>query len=175
MTTLISDSVSVICLNWAAHSSSLTLLLFSLSEMTMRTSLLHTEQWAVWSRHLQLPQHSLKCFDIQRHSEKSVISCAWQLIQSSETNTLWLWIKITLMYNNISKRVSYHVPDSWHNQQTSTHSDSELRSHLCTMINEFSPDLMWCVAVQTEHSHWAAQEWLLSEKSECTEWAAVDQ
>ncbi len=96
----LTDSADVICLDWAAGSSSLTLLLlFSLSEMTMRTSLLYTEQQAAWLHHLQLSQHSLKCSDVQQHFEKSVILCVWQLIQSAETNTFWLWIRITLMYN----------------------------------------------------------------------------
>ena len=98
--TVLTDDVSVICLDWAAHSSSLTLLLFSSFKMTMRTSLLHTEQWAAWSHHLQLLQHSLKCFDVWWHFKKSVISCFWQLIQSAEINTLWLWIRITLMYDS---------------------------------------------------------------------------
>ncbi len=80
-----------------------------------------------------------------------------------------------LMYNDISKRVSYCVFNSWHNQQKSTHLDSESKLHWCTMTDEFSSGSVWCVAVQTKHSHWAAQEWLLFEKSECTEWAAADQ
>jgi len=99
MMTVFVDSADVICLNWAAGSFSLTLLLFSSSEMTMRTSLLHTEQWAGWSCHLQLSQHSLKCFDVWWHFKKIVILCVWQLIQSAEINTLWLWIRITLMYD----------------------------------------------------------------------------
>ncbi len=100
-TTLISSDVSVILLSWAADSLSLTsLLLFSSSEMTMRTSLLHTEQQHAWLCHLQLLQHSLKCFDVQRHFEKSVILCAWQLTQPAEINTLWLWIRIMLMYDS---------------------------------------------------------------------------
>jgi len=92
-------------------------------------------------------------------------------ITYSYCNTHWN----VLMYNDILKRVSYCVSDSWHNQQKSTHSDSESGLHLCMTADEFSPDLMWCVVVQTEHSHWTAQEWLLFEKSECTEWAAADQ
>ncbi len=80
-----------------------------------------------------------------------------------------------LMYNDISKRVSYHVSDSWHNWQKSTYLDSKSELHWCTTVNEFSSDSVWCIAVQTEHSHWTAQRWLLSEKSECTEWAAADQ
>ncbi len=99
MMTILTDDADVICLDWAAGSSSLTLPLFSLFKMTIRMSLLCTEQWAVWSCHLQLSQHSLKCFDIQWHFKKSVISCVWQLIQSTEINTLWLWIRIALMYN----------------------------------------------------------------------------
>ncbi len=94
-------SVDAILLSWAAGSPSLTSsLLFSSSEMTMRTLLLHTEQRHVWSRHLQLSQHSLKCSDVQQHFKKSVIPCAWQLAQPAETNTLWLWIRIALMYDD---------------------------------------------------------------------------
>ncbi len=89
----------------------------------------------------------------------------------SYCNTHWN----VLMYNNISKKVSYHVSDSWHNQQKPTHFNSESELHWCTTADEFSFDSVWCVAVQTEHSHWAVQEWLLFEKSECTEWAAADQ
>ncbi len=102
MTTVsVSSSVSVILLDWAAGSISLTsLLLFSSSEMTMRTSLLHMKQQHAWSHHLQLLQHSSKCFDVQRHSEKNVISCVWQLAQLAEINTFWLWIRIALMYNS---------------------------------------------------------------------------
>ncbi len=98
-TTSVSDA-DVICLSWAAHLFSLTLLLFSLFKMTMRTSLLCTEQWAVWSHHLQLSQHSLKCFNVWQHFKKSVILCVWQLIQPSEINTSWLWIRIMLMYDD---------------------------------------------------------------------------
>ncbi len=100
MTTVLIDDTDVICLDWAACSLSLTLSLFSLFEMTMRTSLLCTKQWAAWSCHLQLSQHSLKCFDIQQHFKKSVILHVWQLIQSAEINTPWLWIRIALMYDN---------------------------------------------------------------------------
>ena len=101
MTVLTDDGAGVILLDWAAGSLSLTsLLLFSSFKMTMRTSLLHTEQWHAWSRHLQLPQHSLKCSDVQRHFKKSVIPCVWQLTQPAETNTLWLWIRIAFMYDS---------------------------------------------------------------------------
>ncbi len=58
-----------------------------------------------------------------------------------------------LMYNDILKRVSYCVSDSWYNQQKSTHLDSESELHQCTTVNEFSPDLTEYKAVQTEHSH----------------------
>ncbi len=100
MMTVPVDSVNAICLDWAACLFSLTLLSFSSFKMTMRMSLLHTKQWAVWSHHLQLLQHSLKCSDVQQHFKKNVISCVWQLIQLSEINTSWLWIRITLMYDN---------------------------------------------------------------------------
>jgi hypothetical protein len=53
-------------------------------------------------------------------------------------------------------------------QQKSTHSDSESELHWCMTVNEFSSDSMWYIAVQTEHSHWAAWEWPLSERSEHT-------
>jgi len=62
-----------------------------------------------------------------------------------------------LMYNNILKRMSYCMSDSWYNWQKSTHSDSKSELHWCTMNDEFLSDLMWYVAVQTECSHWAAQ------------------
>jgi hypothetical protein len=103
------------------HAHSLTLLLFSLSEMTMRMSLLCMKQWAVWSCHLQLLQHSSKCSDIWWHF----------------------------------KRMSYHVSDSWYNQQKSTHFDSKSESHWCTTADEFLFDLTWYRAVQTKCSHWA--------------------
>ena len=101
MTTTFADSdADAILLDWAACSFSLTLLLFSLFKMTIRTSLLHMKQQCAWSCHLQLLQHSSKCFDVWWHFKKSVISCVWQLVQSAEINTLWLWIRITLMYNS---------------------------------------------------------------------------
>jgi len=100
MTIILVNSTDVILLDWAAGSPSLTLLLFSLFKMTMRTSLLCTEQWAAWSCHLQLLQHLLKCSDVQWHFKKNVILCVWQFVQLTEINTLWLWIRITLMYNS---------------------------------------------------------------------------
>jgi len=99
-TASVSSEVDAIHLSLAMHSLSLTLLLFSLSEMIMSTSLLCTKQWAAWSQHLQLLQHLLKCSDIQQHSEKNIISCFWQSVQSAEINTFWLWIRITLMYDS---------------------------------------------------------------------------
>ncbi len=89
----------------------------------------------------------------------------------SYCNTHWN----VLTYNDILKRTPYCVSDSWHNWQKPTHSDSESELHWCTTVNEFSSDSMWCVAVWTEHSHQAVQEWLLSERSEYTEQAAADQ
>jgi len=100
MTTLVSDNIDAILLDWAAGSLSLTSSsLFSSFKMTMRTSLLCTEQQHAWSCHLQLLQHSSKCSDIWWHFKKSAIPCVWQLTQLTETNTLWLWIRITFMYN----------------------------------------------------------------------------
>jgi hypothetical protein len=77
-----------------------TLSLFSLFKMMMSTSLLCTEQWAAWSPHLQLLQHSLKCSDVQWHFEKSVILHSQQLIQLLRINTSWLWIRMALMYDS---------------------------------------------------------------------------
>ncbi len=125
MTALISGDADVIRLDWAAHSFSLTLLLFSSSEMTMRTSLLHTEQQAAWSCHLQLLQHSLKCSDIQQHSEKSVIPHVWQLVQLSESNTPWLWIRITLMYDSWWVLIWFNMIQS-HTNRTFTSSSARM-------------------------------------------------
>jgi len=102
--------------------------------------------------------------------------CVWNSnmrdhVTCSYCNTYWN----VLTYNDISKRAPYCVPDSWDNCQKPTHLDSESGSHLCMTADESSSDLMWCIAVQMKHSHWAAQEYLLSEKSKCTEWAAADQ
>jgi len=116
MMTVSVSSTDVICLDWAAHSFSLTLLLFSSFKMTMRTSLLHTKQWAAWSCHLQLSQHSLKCFDVWWHFKKSIILCAWQLIQSTETNTPQLWIRIVLMYNSQWVLIWFNVIQSCMNR-----------------------------------------------------------
>ncbi len=92
-------------------------------------------------------------------------------VTCSYCNTHWN----VLTYDNILKRVPYHVPDSWCNRQKSTHLDSKSESHWCITADESSSNSVWCVAVQTEHSHWTAQEWLLFEKSEHTEQAAADQ
>ncbi len=89
----------------------------------------------------------------------------------SYCNTHWN----VLTYNNILKRVSYCVPNSLYNRQKSTHSDSESELHWCTTADEFSPGLTEYEAVWTRHSHQTAWECLLSERSECTEWAAADQ
>jgi len=99
--TISADSrISAICLDLAMCSPSLTLSLFSSFKMTISTSLLCTKQWAAWSHHLQLLQHSSKCFDIQQQFRKSIILHFWQSVQSSEINMLWLWIRITLMYDS---------------------------------------------------------------------------
>ena len=116
MMTAFADSADMICLDWAAHSLSSALSSFSLFKMTMRTSLLCMKQWAVWSCHLQLLQHSLKCSDIWWHFKKSVILHFWQLIQSTEINTLWLWIKIALMYNSWWVFICFNVIQSCMNK-----------------------------------------------------------
>ncbi len=96
----VSSRVSAICLSLTMCSPSSALLLFSLFKMTMSTLLLCTEQWAAWSGHLQLSQHSLKCFDVWQHFKKSVILCFWQSVQLTKINMFWLWIRIVLMYNS---------------------------------------------------------------------------
>ncbi len=80
-----------------------------------------------------------------------------------------------LMYNDISKKVSYCVSDSLYNRQKSTHLDSELELRWCMTADGSSPDSAEYEALQMRHSHWAAWECPLSEKSECTEWPAADQ
>jgi len=99
-TVFVSSEISAICLSLAMCSFSSVLLLFSSFKMMMSTLLLCTEQWAAWSNHLQLLQHLLKCFDVWQHFKKNVILHFWQLIQLTEINILWLWIKIVLMYNS---------------------------------------------------------------------------
>jgi len=79
------------------------------------------------------------------------------------------------MYNDILKKVSYCVSDSQYNCQKSTCSDSESELHWCTTVNEFSSAAVWYRFVQMKHYHWTEQEWPLSERSECTKQAAVDQ
>ena len=101
---------------------------------------------------------------IQNSKQRGHITCSY-------CNTHWN----VLMYNNILKKVSYCVSDSWYNRQKPTHSDSESELHWCTTDNEFLSDSMWYIAVQTECLHWAAQWWLLFEENEYTEWAAADQ
>jgi len=68
---------------------------------------------------------------IQNSEQHDHVTCSY-------CNTHWN----VLMYNDISKRVSYHMSDSWYNQQKSTHSDFKSELHWCTMNNEFSSDSM---------------------------------
>jgi len=58
--------------------------------------------------------------------------------------------------------------------------DTTVRNQHTLTLNQNYIDVQqlmssYLIHVQTEHSHQTAQEWLLSEKSECTEWAAADQ
>jgi len=139
----------------------------SLTAVLMQSSSAEQQTHSHWhhchcSHHLRWQWECHCC--IQNSNMHGHATCSYH-------NTHWN----VLMYNDISERTSYCMSDSWHNQQKSTYFDSESGLRWCTMINEFSFDSMWCVAVQTEHSHWTAQRWLLSEESECTEWAAADQ
>jgi len=100
------SSADAICHCWETHSLSLISSLSSSSfRMTMTTLLLCMKQWAVWSCHLQLLQHSLKCFDIQQHFKKSIILHFWQSVQLSEINTLLFWIRIAFMYDDQWDRI----------------------------------------------------------------------
>jgi hypothetical protein len=98
-------------------------------------------------------------------------------IQSSEQcdhitcsccNTHWN----VLTYNDILKEhhIAFWQSDNW--QKNTFDSESEL--HWCTTTDEFSSELMW-YSLQTKHCHWAKWEWSLSERSEHTKQAAVDQ
>ncbi len=85
----------------------------------------HHSRWQ-WERHC--------C--VQNSEQHGHVTCSY-------CNTHWN----VLMYNNISKRVSYHVSDSWYNQQKPTHSDSESELHWCMMNDESSLNSVWYVAV----------------------------
>jgi hypothetical protein len=88
-----------ILLSWAAGSFSLTLLLFSLFKMTMRTSLLYrTVSSMIMS--LAVTATLIEMFWCMTTFQKSVILHVWQFVQLTEINTLWLWIRITLMYDD---------------------------------------------------------------------------
>ncbi len=113
----------------------------------------HCSRWQ-WEHHCCV-QNSEQC---------GHVTCSYH-------NTHWN----VLVYDDISKRMPYHVSDSWYNWQKSTHSDSESELHWCMTADESSSDSMWHIAVQTECSHWAVWEWPLSKKSEHNKQAAVDQ
>jgi len=79
------------------------------------------------------------------------------------------------MYDDISKKASYCIFNSQYNCQKSTHFDSELKSCWCTTADEFLFAAVWYDSVWIKHCHWAEWEWSLSEKSEHTKQAAVNQ
>ena len=122
----------------------------------------HSHWHCCHSHHLRWQWEHHCC--IQNSKQRGHVTCSY-------CNTHWN----VLMYNDISKRMSYCVSDSWYNQQKPTHSDFKSESHWCTMTDEFLSDLMWYIFVQTECSHWAVWEWPLSKKSEHNKQAAVDQ
>ncbi len=122
----------------------------------------HSHWHCCHSHHLRWQWERHCC--IQNSKQRGHITCSYR-------NTHWN----VLTYDDISKRVSYHMPDSLYNWQKPTHLNSESELHWCTMADGSSSNSTEYKAVQTEHSHWAAQECPLSEKSECTEWAAADQ
>jgi len=122
----------------------------------------HSHWHCCCSHHLRWQWEHHCC--IQNSKQRDHTTCSY-------CNTHWN----VLMYNDILKRVLYHMSDSWYNWQKSTHSDFKSELHWCTTADEFSFGSMWYIFVQTECSHQAAQEWSLSEKSEHTEQAAADQ
>jgi hypothetical protein len=142
----------VILLDWAAGSFSLTLLLFSSFKMTMRTSLLHTEQWAVITS-LAVTATLTEMFWCTTTFQKSVILCVWQLIQLTEINTLWLWIRIALMYNTDE----FSSDSMWYIAVQTEHSLSSTRM-----------TLVW----ESEHTEWAAadQQRELNQHQQPQEW-----
>ena len=134
--------------------------------MLMWSALIEQQAHSHW--HCHCSHHSRwqwECYCcIQNSKQRGHTTCSY-------CNTHWN----VLMYDNISKRMSYCVSNSWYNQQKPTHLDSELELHWCMTVNESSPGLTWYRVIWTKCSHWAAWEWPLFEKSECTEWAAADQ
>jgi hypothetical protein len=92
------SNISVICLDWAACSFSLTLLLFSSLrwQWEHHCCIQNSEQH---DHHLQLSQHSLKCLMYDNILKKSVIHVfdSWYNCRNQHT---WLWIRIALMYDN---------------------------------------------------------------------------
>ncbi len=99
---------------------SATLMWFFLTEQQA-----HSHWHCHHSHHLRWQWEHHYC--IQNSEQRGHATCSY-------CNTHWN----VLMYNNISKRVSYCVSDSLYNQQKSTHSDSESESHWCTTADEFS-------------------------------------
>jgi len=117
----------------------------SLTVMLMWSFLIEQQVHSHWhycccSHHLRWQWERHYC--IQNSNMHDHVTCSY-------CNTHWN----VLMYNDILKRVSYHMSDSWHNWQKPTHFDSESKLHWCTTADEFSSDSVWCVAVWMKHSH----------------------
>ncbi len=87
----------------------------------------HSHWHCCCSHHLRWQWECHCC--IQNSKQRDHITCSYY-------NTYWN----VLMYNNILKRMSYCVSDSWYNRQKSTHFNSESELHWCTMINESLSD-----------------------------------
>ncbi len=119
---------------WQPHSSA-ALMWFFLTEQQAHP------HWHCCHSHCLRWQWECYCC-VQNSEQHDHVTCSY-------CNTHWN----VLMYNNISKRVSYHMSDSLYNQQKSTQSDSESELHWCTMTDEFLSDSTWYKAVQMRHSH----------------------
>jgi hypothetical protein len=136
ITTTFTDSrIDAICLDLAMHSPSLTLSLFLLFEMTISTLLLCTEQWAAWSCHLQLLQHSLKCFDIWWHFKRvsyCVSDCQynWQKSTHSDFKSESHWCTMTdeflselMWYNSVQTKCCHQTEQEWPLFERSEHTN----------------------------------------------------
>ena len=125
---------------WWLPSSAAMLMWFALTEQ-------HTHShWHCCCSHRLRWQWERHCC-IQNSKQRGHVTCSY-------CNTHWN----VLTYNNILKRASYHMSDSWYNCQKATHLDFESESHWCMTADEFSSGSTWYRAIQTEHSHQAVQE-----------------
>ncbi len=87
------SKVSAIHLDLAMHSSSSTLLLFSLFKIMMSTLLLHKKQWAAWSGHL--------CYD---HTQLKLTE--WVKCKNCVISDIRWWVERWLNHENVESTLS---------------------------------------------------------------------